>query len=1577
MISKGLYNNCENRYDFHRLHDLNLPPDFIELLKDQAQKIACIVHQSYLTKKEGGWGFTDNVPTLAKQQEMMLNAPFGEDEAFQDQFTPGFGTAFLVTKQLALTAAHCICDEGSSELNMKLVEATKLVFGFHDVKKNQSDYFFTEEQVRTVTVVAYQHFRASGRNTAYSEWTDWALLKLDREVAYDPLPLNLNKVVDKIELYMLGHPNGLSLKFTYNGQLEGNTESDFFECKLDAFRGNSGSPVFNRTTSQIEGILIEGTDDYEVVPNYRGTGQTRIQTSCISESKIVSNQIGKRMENCQRLDVLRHLVDKDLLDLENLQPVQNASSLLVNSLKECYKSRSAIPRLLDKPMPIDTIYTELVLLCNNKKSDKVDKEKENKSFEEHRINSWEDIHATKEPIKLDALFENREGKPPKKLLILGRAGIGKSTLCQYIANQWAEGKLWKGKFDALFWVPLRKLQNVHSAETAASILFRLCCQENKLFTRDVSDYLKQNPDRVLLVLDGLDEITLAEDSRQKKILDELLKFPHWILTSRPHAAGFVKADDTIENVGYASKTIDLYIQKSFQENPQAAIQKIHQNPIFFGLCHIPINLELICAILKKTKGDVSSINSMTSLYEKMMLTLQRRFLEKIGKPEAWNWTPTEIAQEVDPIFKILEKIAWTAMKNGALMFSLEDNLHHLCTSGFLQSTQDSEDVLVNEYSFLHLTFQEFFAARYLAGLLRVSPKEASKWMQEVKFNPRYKVVMWFTSGLLRNEGGDYHDLNAFFDMLDTPKDLVGLYGALLKVRCLEECGWQKGLQEKIKACKDENIVWIWREDLKKWDHSPIKKRLLETFEISLQSAKLLLIPKLISSLSNASQDEREFIVRILGQVGQADAQTVIPVLLQVHKNTYRGINHELTSLEKVATHSDPQVVIPVLLQALKDESECVRSAVILYALGKVGKANPQMVIPVLLPALNDKSESVRRKAVHALGKIGRGDPRVIPVLISILEDLKDIEVRNAAVDALSQLGQANPQIVITELLKTLKNDNFKVRQAVIKILGQIGSADPQAVIPELILALEDKEVSVRRTAAEALGQRGGADPQTVIFALISALKNGNFSTDSEPVVIAIRKIAQVAPKTVTLILSTLLPAFKEEDWMIISSAVDAIDPQTELFDLLQALKDLQDRIALETNPQTAIPSLLNTLKDKDCRVRVNAVTTLGKVGVDNPQAIVPSLLNLLKNKDEHFRTREAVITALYQIGQVDPQTVIHALFLALKNKDWRVKHDVVKILGIMGWADPQKITLALLPILKDEDYNIRETAIQALVKVGQADPQTMIPLMLQALKNEDCNVREGAAKILGKVGHANPHGVIPNLLLSLKDENNEVRRAAVKALGEVGHASPQEVILSLVLALKNKENESDGIAAINALGKLGLVDPHGVIPALVLALQDEIFWVRKTAILVLGKVGQAEPLKVIPKLLQVLKDKDAVIRKTAVEVLSTFDFALHLKDNPDILTVVTDQIVLSSTPLTSLITCWKKNPSLSSTYSAAITKKCIEENLPLFQIENTLCFYEQGRLLTIDFPDARPFAIQIEKRVPEYPEFSNEKCSIQ
>jgi V8-like Glu-specific endopeptidase len=60
------------------------------------------------------------------------------------------------------------------------------------------------------------------------------------------LKMNMTKkVADKTNLYMLGLPYGLPVKFVGNGSVQRNTQKDFLESNLDAFGGNSGSPTFN------------------------------------------------------------------------------------------------------------------------------------------------------------------------------------------------------------------------------------------------------------------------------------------------------------------------------------------------------------------------------------------------------------------------------------------------------------------------------------------------------------------------------------------------------------------------------------------------------------------------------------------------------------------------------------------------------------------------------------------------------------------------------------------------------------------------------------------------------------------------------------------------------------------------------------------------------------------------------------------------------------------------------------------------------------------------------------------------------------------------------------------------------------------------------------------------------------------------------------------------------------------------------------------------------------------------------------------------------------------------------------
>lgn len=1231
--NKALYGKEDQRLNLDQLECTLLDEGFISAVRKQAESIACLIHKEYLVEKGEGFGFHPRTPTLAQKIEGQFLEIFGEEEAFRDELAPGFGTAFIVGKRVVMTAAHCICQKDSNVLEQAVIENARLVFGFHGLK---GDYFFEKRQVYWITkVISHQFIRLCDKNHNFTDWSDFALLELNEDVPFTPLRMNMNeKIADKIALYMLGHPSGLPLKFTANGFVLGNSHKDFFECNLDAFGGNSGSFVGAASTRVGAGMLCSGREDYVITENYKGTGKKRIQASYITRSQIGQKGIGHRLENCQRLNTLRFLAGKELLGLEEIEP-QNASELIVKSLKENYRSQNRIARLLQSSLPIEEVYSELVLIEYNKEF----------AFDEHRLN----IEA-KKSVELSNIFDF------KHLLVVGRAGIGKSTLCQYIAYQWAEGKLTKNQFDAVFWVPLRKLNNVHSAENAFSFLFRLCCQEHsqELYPKDLADYIQEHKDRILFILDGLDEVVLEESSLQKKILGDLLKYPHWIVTTRPHAASSICADATIENVGFAAKTIDTYIQKSFQNNAEAIIQKIHQNPMIFGLCHIPIQLELVCAVLQKSKGDASIIHSMTSLYEELTLTLQRRFLEKLGKESAWDWQPLDMEKDSEfcHMFQLLELIAWQGMQGHDLSFSFkrgvmnkiycesypsseatkrEPLFKNLCNSGFLQSSGDSPRFLDKEYSFLHLTLQEFFAARYLFRLLQTNTNAAALCIQKIKFNPRYKVVLWFIAGLLKNEGGKYPYLNTFFDILDGSN---GLYEILLKVRCLEECGWKRE-SKKLKYHEQEIQFWSKKMDFRK-NFDPITEYLVETFAISPERADLL-FPVFRSALLSEVEIVKVNALNALVKLGHCTVQ-----------------------------------MIYILVDALKVKTEWFYGNLTSEPLGRLGRIYPQIVVPLLAEIINSQDFETKVKALLALGYIGKTHPGwVLPYLDEAIQDMQ-VEIRREAARAFCIMG-CNAHTAQHVLINDLKDDSSSVRKDAINILGRFRGVNITLVLPELIKALRDAVPGVRNAASNALGEIGQDDLEFVVHELEIAFDNDVWIR--EDAMITFGLLGKINPH---LVFSVLIKALGCDGPLVKETAV-------KILGFLGGV-----------NIPLILPVLIKALKDKKEEVRIAAANAIGKLG---ETALDFVFLELSKAFDNDVWIRKEAIIVFELLGNINLKFVQPVLIRALKDNAFVVRHAAANTLFNLVGAVPKECIPWIINDLKN-DITAKKSALETLGRVG-------------------------------------------------------------------------------------------------------------------------------------------------------------------------------------------------------------------------------------------------------------------------------------
>lgn len=167
---------------------------------------------------------------------------------FANQPAPGSCTGFLVAPDIVATAGHCV-DTGCAN--------TAFVFGFAvtnpdsiSVSIPQSEVYFCKGLI--------------GVQVDDSTGADWALVQLDRAVTgHTPLPVRSEgKVPDDAQLLMVGYPYGLPIKYVAGAKIINNNPPEYFEANLDALGGNSGSPVVNMQTGQVEGILVSGNDDF-------------------------------------------------------------------------------------------------------------------------------------------------------------------------------------------------------------------------------------------------------------------------------------------------------------------------------------------------------------------------------------------------------------------------------------------------------------------------------------------------------------------------------------------------------------------------------------------------------------------------------------------------------------------------------------------------------------------------------------------------------------------------------------------------------------------------------------------------------------------------------------------------------------------------------------------------------------------------------------------------------------------------------------------------------------------------------------------------------------------------------------------------------------------------------------------------------------------------------------------------------------------------------------------------------------------------------------------------------------------
>jgi hypothetical protein len=171
-----------------------------------------------------------------------------QGERFRDQPIGAFCSGFLVGPDIVGTAGHCV--DASSVTN------ARFVFGFRMSNATTAQTTINNDEI-------YSGIALLGRQLLQSG-ADWALVRLNREVHNHTIAdvRRIWRIPNNEAIHVIGHPVGLPIKVAGGSSVRDNAPAAYFVANLDTYGGNSGSPVFNAGTHQVEGILVRGETDF-------------------------------------------------------------------------------------------------------------------------------------------------------------------------------------------------------------------------------------------------------------------------------------------------------------------------------------------------------------------------------------------------------------------------------------------------------------------------------------------------------------------------------------------------------------------------------------------------------------------------------------------------------------------------------------------------------------------------------------------------------------------------------------------------------------------------------------------------------------------------------------------------------------------------------------------------------------------------------------------------------------------------------------------------------------------------------------------------------------------------------------------------------------------------------------------------------------------------------------------------------------------------------------------------------------------------------------------------------------------
>ncbi|ELU01609.1 hypothetical protein CAPTEDRAFT_213912 [Capitella teleta] len=401
----------------------------------------------------------------------------------------------------------------------------------------------------------------------------------------------------------------------------------------------------------------------------------------------------------------------------------------------------------------------------------------------------------KTKIDIDQLFApNEDEEPPKRVLVEGDPGIGKSTLCHKLAYEWSQNscsdQCGGHSFDLVIYLHAEHLQSQQTIE--AAIMTHLLSQDCDISSNSLKQVLKTSS--VLLIVDAYDEAYKENVLLDQIIEKKRLRNSTLLLTSRKN---FLRDKLTyfdcqlFLDVYDEPQQLEHVMKLAKHENfPVAQFDLLLTNEDIRGLYDNPLNLTLLCLLHTE---ESCSLGSRTELYSAM----HELILSKAGSRMKLSIDDME-QQIMRPFYQVVFDAYPKSVIQEEQLKNISCGLERILQVGYL-----IKDVTISRlqektrFRFTHMTFMEFLAAKHLA---EVTNQERRTWLQnsltfamtthssiglQVRFNANFapdENVATFLFGLL--EG----NLEALVQMTTTIMDCTqfSLHNPMFKTNLCNE-----------------------------------------------------------------------------------------------------------------------------------------------------------------------------------------------------------------------------------------------------------------------------------------------------------------------------------------------------------------------------------------------------------------------------------------------------------------------------------------------------------------------------------------------------------------------------------------------------------------------------------------------------------------------------------------------------------------------------------------------------------------------------------------------------------------------